>query len=78
MATRGHAQTSIGWPRAVVSGFLVVAAAVGVLVFVPNLVLTELTGLSRSGRVAIATVWFFVTLSLLGWGLRWLQAHREI
>lgn len=78
MATQEHAQTSVGWPRALISGFLVVGAAVGVLVHVPNLVLTELTGLSRSGRVAIATVWFFVALGLLGWVLRRLQARREI
>jgi hypothetical protein len=68
----------VGWPRAVVTGLVIVAASVGLLMYAPDLFLTQLTGLSRSGRVAIASVWFFVALGLLAWVLRRLQAHREI
>lgn len=78
MAMQERSPASIGWPRAIVSGLIVVAVGVGLLVYIPNFVLTELTGLSRSGRVGIATAWFFVALGLLMWGLRRLQAHREI
>lgn len=68
----------IGWPRGIATGVAIVALAAVALVYVPNLVLTKLTGLDRSGRVAVASAWFFVALALLAWGLRRLQAHREI
>jgi hypothetical protein len=61
-----------------VSGIAIVAAAALVLVYAPDLVLTRVTGVGRSGRVAIATAWFYVTLLGLAWALRRLQAHREI
>lgn len=57
---------------------MIVVVAVGLLAYVPNLVLTRLTGLSRGGRVAIATTWFFLALGGLAYALRQLQGHREI
>ena len=73
-----HEGASIGLLRAILSGGLIVVVTIAVLVYVPNLVLTRLTGLSRSGRVAIATSWFFVVLVVLGWTLRRLQARRMV
>lgn len=68
----------MSWPRAVVSGVAIVAAAFGSLVVVPNLLLTRLSSLDRSGRVAVTTVWFAVALLGLLWALRRLQARRLV
>jgi hypothetical protein len=69
---------SIGWGpgalRAV--GLLVIGAAL--LVVVPNLLVTKLTGLSRDARVAVAVAWFAVTLVASTWVLRRLQARDII
>lgn len=54
------------------------ATAFGSLVFVPNLLLTRLSGLDRSGRVAVTTMWFSVVLFGLLWVLRRLQARRLV
>jgi hypothetical protein len=54
-----------------------VAGAV-LLVFVPNWLLTHLTGLSRNGRVAIVTTGFIVVFVAFAWVLRRLQARRVI
>ncbi|HZD69870.1 MAG TPA: hypothetical protein VFA45_13470 [Actinomycetes bacterium] len=58
----------------------VVIAALGLalLVLVPNLIVTRLGGLGRSGRVALASVWFFGMLAAFTWLLRRLQARRLI
>jgi hypothetical protein len=73
-----EADGSIGWARALASGLVIVVVAVVALVYVPDLFLRRLTGLDRSGRVAVATAWFFVVLVALAWGVRRLQAHEEI
>ena len=70
--------TSIGWGRAVLAATLIVAAGAVLFVFGPNWLLTHLTGLSRNGRVAVATVAFFVFFALFAWSLRRLQARRVI
>ena len=57
---------------------MIVAAGAVLFVFGPNWLLTHLTGLSRNGRVAVATVAFFVFFALFAWGLRRLQARRVI
>jgi hypothetical protein len=47
-------------------------------VVVPNLLVTKLTGLSRDGRVAAATVWFAVLLAGTARVLRRIQARNII
>ena len=69
---------SLGWLRAVLTGLGIAVGLAVVLVWVPELVLTTLTGLERSTRVTIATSWFFVALGLAAWALRRLQARRLI
>ncbi len=64
--------------RAAVTGVLIVVVAFLALVYVPNLVLTKASGLDRSGRVLVATVWFTVAVVGLLWALRRLQARRVI
>jgi hypothetical protein len=69
---------SFGWVRALLTGLGIVVGLAVLLVWVPELVLTRLTGIGRSGRVAIATAWFFVALGAAAWALRSLQARRII
>jgi multisubunit Na+/H+ antiporter MnhG subunit len=64
----------MSWPRAVLAGAVVVLIAFAALVYVPDL-LVSMTGVGRSTRVAMATVWFTVSLCALLWGLRKLQAR---
>jgi len=69
---------ALTWPRAIVAAVVVVALGVALLVVVPNLIVTRVGGLGRSGRVALATVWFFGMLAAFAWLLRRLQARRLI
>jgi hypothetical protein len=69
---------ALSWPRAIVATVVVVALGVALLVVVPNLIVTRVGGLDRSGRVALATVWFFGMLAAFAWLLRRLQARRLI
>jgi len=57
---------------------VVVAVGVGLLVVVPNLIVTRLGGLDRGQRVGLATIWFFAMLAGLAWLLRRLQARHLI
>jgi len=68
----------IGWVRAVLSGLAILIVGAVLFLYVPNWALTHLTGLSRHGRVAIATTGFFVVFFAFAWALRRLQAHRAI
>lgn len=68
----------MSWARAVITGVVIVAVASVLLVYVPDLALTKLTGLGRSGRVMVGSIWFFVALGGIAWTLRRLQAHRDI
>ena len=68
----------LSWPRAVVTTLVILVVAVGGLVYGSNLIVTKLTGLSRSGRVAITTVWFFAMFFALAGAMRWLQRRRLI
>jgi hypothetical protein len=61
-----------------VATVVVVAIGIVLLVVVPNLIVTRLGGLDRSGRVALATVWFFGMLAAFAWLLRRLQARHLI
>ena len=66
------------WRRGVASGVAVVAVAFVLLVYVPNLLLSKLSSFDRSGRVAITTIWFTVSLVGLLWVLRRLQSRHLI
>lgn len=66
------------WSRAFLSGVVIVGAAFLLLIIIPDLILSEITGVERSGRVALATGWFIVSFTGLLWGLRRLQSRRII
>ena len=68
----------MSWPRAIISGLVSVAVAFALLVYIPDLMLSQVTGLDRGGRVALATGWFVLSLVGLLWGLRRLQSSRVI
>ena len=68
----------IGWARAALTSGAVLIFGTALLVYAPNWALTHLTGLSRNGRVAVATGWFFAALFAMLWVLRRLQARRMI
>ena len=68
----------IGGGRAVLSALVILVVGAAVLVFLPNWVLVHLTGLSRNGRVALATIAFFAAFVLVAWALRRLQARGVI
>ena len=63
------------WPRAAAIGVGLVALAFVLLVSVPDQLLTSLSGMARSSRVAVTTAWFTVALAGLLWALRRLQAR---
>ena len=68
----------LGWGRAVITTLVIVVVGVALLVYVPNWVLTHLDGVSRNGRVAIATIEFVAALAGMLWVLRRLQARGAI
>ena len=68
----------IGWARAALTSLVILAVGTALFVYLPNWVLTHLTGLSRNGRVGVATTGFFVLFFAFAWALRRLQAHRLI
>ena len=68
----------IGWARAALTSLVILALGTALLVYLPNWVLTHLTGLERNGRVTVATASFFVLFFAFAWALRRLQAHRLI
>jgi hypothetical protein len=74
----GELGTAPSWPRAVVAAVAVVVVGVGLLVVVPNLIVTRLGGLDRAQRAGLATIWFFAMLAALAWLLRRLQARHLI
>jgi apolipoprotein N-acyltransferase len=63
------------WPRAAVAAVAGVVVAFFALVYVPDLLVSSLSGVDRSTRVALATAWFMVALVGLLWALRRLQAR---
>jgi multisubunit Na+/H+ antiporter MnhG subunit len=68
---------TISWPRALLTGGLIVIVGIIALVYAPNWVLTKIHGKTRSSLVAVATTMFFVVLLVMAWALRRLQ-HRRI
>jgi hypothetical protein len=71
-------RVALSWPQAIVAAVVIVVLGVVLLVLAPNLILTRVGGLDRSGRVALATVWFFGMLAAFAWLLRRLQARHLI
>lgn len=76
--TGGDTLSPIGWWRAAASALTILAVGAGLFVYAPNWVLTHLTGLSRGGRVAVATIGFFLLLTATAWLLRRLQGRRIV
>jgi hypothetical protein len=72
---REEEQSSIGWARAGATALVILALGTALLVVLPNWALTHLTGLSRNGRVAVATTTFFVVFVAFAWALRRLQSR---
>jgi multisubunit Na+/H+ antiporter MnhB subunit len=68
----------VSWTRALATGVVVVAVAFVLLVIVPDQLLTQLSGLDRSARVAVATAWFVIAVTAMLWTLRRLQRHQTI
>jgi hypothetical protein len=66
----------MSWWRASAIAVVVVAVAFAALVIVPNAILSQLSGLGRGGRVALATGWFFAAVVAILWVLRRLQARE--
>ncbi len=68
----------IGWPRAVASGLAILIVGLGVALGGANLILTNMNSISRDTRVYLATALFLVTVVLMAWVLRRLQARGLI
>jgi hypothetical protein len=64
----------VSWPRAALAGAALVALAFGLLVYVPDLLVTSLSA-GRSTKVLVATTWFTIAIVGLMWALRKLQAR---
>ena len=64
----------MNWLRSGLEGALVVLIAFAALVYIPDL-LVSMSGVGRSTRVALATLWFTVALCGLLYGLRRLQTR---
>ncbi len=64
-------------PRAIATGLLVAIVAFALLVVVPDQLL-QLSGMSRSTQVLLATVEFIVVLAALLWALRRLQQRKVL
>jgi len=76
--TGQESESTIGWGRAVLTSAVIVVLGAVCFIYGPNWALTHLSGLSRNGRVAVATIGFAVLFVLFAWGLRRLQARRVI
>jgi hypothetical protein len=69
---------ALSWPRAVAIGAVVLIAAFVLLIVVTNSIVTDVTGVDRHTRVALATAWFIVALAGLAFALRRLQARHVV
>ena len=68
----------IGWPRAIGSGLAVVLLGFVAGVYAPNAIVTNLSGTSRDTRVYLATGLSLLTVIVLAWALRRLQARGRV
>jgi len=67
----------IGWPRAIVTGIVVLAAGFGGAVIGANAILTKSLALTRTAREWLAIALFFAVIAVLAALLRVLQ-HRDL
>ena len=65
----------MSWLRAALAGAAVVFVAFIALVYVPDALVSSISGVSRSTRVALATAEFTVATAAILWGLRRMQAR---
>lgn len=68
----------IGWLRAIATGIAVLVVGIGAAVIGGNRILTKALGLTRGGRVALATALFLLVTIGLAVALRKLQARGLI
>jgi len=68
----------VGWVRAILSGFAIVALGFVGTVELPNLIVVHLDGLTTFTRSLLAGAMAITVVLALGWGLRRLQARRLI
>ena len=73
-----ESRRGIGWLRAIVTSAVIVVAAIAILVYGANALLTHVHGVRRSGLVTIVTPAFFLVLIGLAAALRWLQRRNLI
>lgn len=73
-------QAVIGWLRAIASGLAILAVGLGVGIGFTNWLLTDgsLSSLSRDDRMGLATSLFLISVIVIAWGVRRLQARRLI
>jgi ABC-type transport system involved in cytochrome c biogenesis ATPase subunit len=64
----------VSWLRAALSGAALVLLTFVLLVYVPDLLISQLSA-GRGVKVALATTWFSVAVVGLMWALRRLQAR---
>ena len=65
----------MSWLRATLGGAAVVFVAFVALVFVPDALVSSISGVSRSTRVGLATAEFTIATAAILWALRRLQAR---
>ncbi len=68
----------IGWLRAALSAAAILLVGVLGCVYVPNMIVTKVDGLSPDARSDIAAGLCLTILLLMAWGLRRLQARHLI
>lgn len=78
MDDRSEQPAGLSWLRAAAISVIIAVAGVALLAYVPNLIVTRLTGLVHSARVAIAVAWFFIALLGLALAMRWLQGRKVL
>jgi hypothetical protein len=65
----------MSWLRSGLAGAVVVFVAFAALVYVPDLLVSSLSGVGRGTRVGLATAEFTIAIVAILWGLRKLQAR---
>lgn len=68
----------IGWPRAIVTGVVVLVVGLGITVVGTNEIITRVSSLSRDTVTYLASVYFLVCVVAIAWLLRWLQSRGVI
>jgi hypothetical protein len=76
--TPDERRRAIGWPRAIASGLGLVLIGVAIGVYGAETAVEKLTGIDRDQRVWVATGIMTVSVVLMAWVLRRLQARGVI